>query len=232
MVNAIAARMDFENGVRIFQDAYKNVMVKNDLGVMQPINVIDAFKLTQSDLQLEQPLQANVNEYNFPVMVNIQSQGGTLFNTEIRLNQQDTFLPQYVGMILIPASSSTDTTWRPLSWANPAVLTNATQMQALYNGTLNIAVNNTNYITKWQTSRHLVVPRTQQTAPLGAGSPADEFDGGETTLVPFQPQVIISGTSNMQITIKLPVAPTAVDANSRIGIKLRGIIAYNSTIVN
>jgi hypothetical protein len=232
MTNPIAARLDFENGCEVFRKAYQNVTVMNAQGVPVPINVVDAFKLTQSDLQLEQPIQANVNEYNFPVMVNIQSQANVIYNTEIRLNQQDTFLPQYVGLFLIPASSATDCTWRPLTWSNPAVLTNATQMQCLYNGRLNIAVNNTNYITNWQTSRHLVVPRTQQTAALGAGSPADEYDGGDTTLVPFQPQVIISGTSNMQITIKLPVAPTAVDANSRIAIKLRGIIAYNSTIVN
>lgn len=232
MISPIAARLDFENGVQIFRDAFADYAAKYFANTGKIFDVVSEFKLTQSDLQLEQPLVANNNEYTFPVMVNIQSQGGTQFNTELRLNQQDTFLPQYIGMFIIPASSSTDTTWRPLTWPNPAVLTNATQMTALYNGTLKVAVNNTNYITNWKTSRHMVVPRTQQTAALGAGSPADEFDGGDSTLFPFQPQVIISGTSNMQISVKLPVAPTAVDANSRIAILLRGIIAYNSTVVN
>jgi hypothetical protein len=220
MINGIAARLDFENGVRIFQRAFPNVP-----------DVVSKFKLTQSDLQLEQALVANVNQYNFPVMVNQQSAGTTQFNTEIRLNIQDTFLPQYIGFYIIPAQgSATDTTWRPLTWANPAILTNATQMNAIYNGTLKIAVNNTNYITQWKLSRHMYLGQTQQTAALGAGSPADEFDGGESTFYPMQPYVIISGSSNMEININLPVAPTAVDAFSRIAVLLRGIIAYNSTV--
>lgn len=219
MINGIAARLDFINGTEIFQNAFPG------------IDVIKQFKLTQNDLQLEQPLVANQSVYTFPVMVNQQSAGNTQFNTELRLNIQDTFLPQYVGMFILPVTgSATDTTWRPLTWANPAVLANATQMNAVYNGQLIISVNNTNYITQWKTSRFMKVPRTQQTAALGAGSPADELDGGDDGFYPMQPYVIISGSSNMGVTIKLANPPTAVDDFSRLAIVFRGIMAYNSTV--
>lgn len=220
MMNGIAARLDFENGLRVFQHAFRNTN----------IDVLDQFKLTQSDLRLEQALQANNNTYTFPVMVNIQNGGQSQFNTELRLNMQDTFLPQYIGLFLAKPASAIDTTFPLLTYPNPAVFTNATQMEAIYNGKLNIQVNNTNYITNWMTARHKLVPQTQQTAAPGAGSPLDQIDGADYGFFPMQPYVIISGSSNMQITVNLPVAPTAVDANSRLVLIFRGIIAYNSTV--
>lgn len=216
--NGIAARMDFEQGRQIFQQAFPNT------------DVVREFKLTQSDLRLEQPLAANNNRYLFPVMVNIQNGGQQQFNTELRLNMQDTFLPQYIGLFLAKPTGANDTTFPLLSWANPETFTQAAQMEAIYNGVININVNNTNYITNWMTQRHKQVPQTQATAPFGAGSPADQFDGGDYGFFPMQPYVIISGSSNMQITVQLPVAPTAVDANSRLVMIFRGIIAYNSTV--
>ncbi len=225
-MNGIAARLDFQNGVDIFRSAYQGVMNPK---TGAPVDVVEDFLLTQSDLQLEQPLLANTNTYNFPVMVNIQSANNNQFNTELRLKNQDTFLPQYIGIFLAFPTSTVDTTWRPKTYP-PAFGANAVQLESIYQGQLNVMVNNRNYITNWKLSRHLVVPMTQQTAPVGPASPEDQFDGGDMGFYPMQPYVIISGSSNMQITVNLPAPPTAVDANSRLVIVFRGIIAYNSTI--
>ncbi len=226
MLNGIAARLDFQNGVDIFRSAYSGVI---DPATGRQVDVISKFKLTQSDLQLEQAQSATSNNYLFPVMVNIQNAGIAQNNTEIRLKNQDTFLPQYIGFFLGYPSSALDTTWRPKTYP-PTSSANFLQAEAFYQGVINIRVNNTNYITNWKTSRHLLVPQTQSTAPVGAGSPEDQFDGGEYGFYPMQPYVIISGSSNMEIQIFLPVPPTAVDANSRLVLVFRGIIAYNSTI--
>lgn len=219
-INGICARMDFDNAVDIFSQAFPRVK-----------NVVEEFKLTQSDLILEQPQAANNNNYLFPVMNNIISQGGVLFNTEIRLNQQDTFLPQYIGFFLCYPSSTTDTTWVPLTYANPFIITNAVQARAYYQGQLKMMVNNTQYLNAWSLSRHYQANQTQQTAATGVGSPLDQQDLSVDGFYPFQPYVLISGSSNMQINVLLPVAPTAVDANSRLRIVFRGALAQNSTSV-
>lgn len=219
-MNSIAAREDFKNAVMIFEEAFPGT------------NVIKEFKLTQSALRLEQPLVANQNTYEFPVMNNILSQNGTIFNTEIRLNMQDTFVPTHVGVFVGLPTSSVDTAWRLFSWPNPAVFANATQLQALYNGQLKIMVNNYQYTYGWDLQRHYNSPQTQQTAPLGAGSPADENNFADDGMYPMQPYVLFGGAQNVQISIKLPIAPSAVDANSRIVMMFRGVLAQQSTPVS
>lgn len=219
MINGITARMDYENGVRIMQGAFG-----------PGINVTDSFGITQSDLRLEQPFLANTNTYTFPVLTNQTTNGSQAFNTELRLNPQDTFLPQYVGIFVALPSSTTDTTFKLLTYINPFVFTNAAQMQGLYNGQLKMAVNNKNYITNWMTKRHELIPQTQATAAPGAASPVDQLDGGDYSMYPMQPYIVISGSANTQVQIILPAAPTTVDANARIVVVFRGLIAYNSTV--
>jgi hypothetical protein len=224
-MNGIAARLDYQNGVDIFRQAYAGVIRDG-----KQVDVVEEFLLTQSDLQLEQPVLAGTQQYNFPVMVNIQSANNNQFNTEIRLKNQDTFLPQYVGLFLAYPSSNLDTTWRPKTYPNPVIDVNFAATEGLYAGAINIMVNNRNYITNWKTSRHLVVPFTQQTAALGPASPEDQFDGADMGFYPMQPYVIISGSSNMQITVQLPAPIATVSEFQRLVLVFRGIIAYNSTI--
>lgn len=220
IMNGFMARFDFNNALEVFMQTFN----------MSAANILEQFMLTQTDLRLEQPLSITSTQYTFPVMVNIQNGGQQQFNTETRLNNQDTFLPQYFGFFLGNPSSSTDTTFRLQTWSNPAIYTNATQMQSIYNGNLNVAINNRNYITKWGLWKHQVINQTQQTAPLGAGSAADQLNGADDGYYPVQPYVLVSGSSNMQITVQLPAAPTAVDSNSRLIMIMKGAMAYNSTV--
>lgn len=222
MFNGIAAREDFNNAVRIFD----NVFGRN----LQPgENVVDKFKLTQSAIRLEQPLAANVTSYSFPIMTNILSANGTIFNTEIRLNPQDTLVPTHVGVFLALPASATDAAFRLESFPNQSVFANAVQMRALYNGQLQISVNNYKYTYGWDLQRHFVANQTQQTGAFGAGSPEDQDDFGSDGFYPMQPFVLFGGSQNVQVQITLPVAPTAVDANARYVVIFRGVLAQNST---
>ena len=221
MQNSIAGRMDFEIATQLFANAFN----------IKPEQVIKEFRLSQSRLRLEQPLVTTSTLYTFPVLVNIQNQAQA-FNTEIRLNLQDSFIPTHVGIYVAAPSSSTDATFLLKSYLNPFVFTNAAAMGSLYNGQFKIMVNNVQYINNWPVMWHWNSPETQQTAAAGAGSPIDQFEGDEYSLKPMQPYVLLIGSQNIQINITVPVAPTAVDANSRFVVVFDGILAQNSTVVS
>lgn len=233
-MNSIAAREDFRIAAQIFGNAFNPPQLSNgqpNPNYRSDFDPVTAFRLSQSALRLEQPTTNTSTQYNFPVLVNIQNQAQA-FNTEIRLNQQDSFIPTHVGFFLALPSGTTDTTFKLMTYPNPVVLTNATQMQAYYNGNLSIMINNVQYTQKWDLQRHWQTNQTQQTAALGAGSPEDQFNGADDAFYPMQPFILLIGSQNIQLNITLPASPTTVDANSRLVIILRGILAQNSTVVN
>lgn len=220
-MNSIATRDDFNNAVAIFQQwAGPNV------------DVVKQFKLTQSELRLEQPLSANNSLYNFQVMNNMPGQGGQIFNTELRLNMQDTFVPTHVRVSLANPSSASDATFRLYTYPNQSVFANALQMRSLYNGQLKISVANYNYLYNWGLQRHWFSPQTQQTAAFGPGSPEDQLNGADDGFCPLQPYVLFGGSQNVQIQIQLTSnPPSAVDANARYVMQFYGVVAQNSTPV-
>jgi hypothetical protein len=232
-MNGIEARDNFDVATKIFNNAFNPMYIN---GLLNPrydpsFDAVTAFRLSQSTLRLEQPCTTQSTLYNFPVLNNIQNQAQA-FNTEIRLAQQDSFIPTSIGIFTALPSGPTDTTFKLMAYPNPFILTNATQMQAYYNGKMSIMINNVQYTLNWDLWRHWKSNQTQQTAALGAGSPEDQFDGADDGFYPMQPFILLIGSQNIQLNIQIPVSPTAVDANSRLVIILRGIQAQNSTVVN
>lgn len=219
-MNGIVARDNFQNAVAVFMAAFPGV------------NVIQEFKLTQSSIRLEQPLLANQNQYTFQILDNQPGAGGAIFNTEIRLRQQDTFVPYEVGVFICVPTGATDATFRLYSYPNQFVFANALQMRALYNGQVRIQINNYQYIYGWDLQRHWCSNQTQQTLAFGAGSPEDQNRFDDDAMYPMQPYILMAGSQNIQININLPAAPTAVDANSRYVMIFRGVLAQNSTPVS
>lgn len=223
MVSSIAARDDFYNAAEIFRRSF---------GMDSIDATINAYKLTQSTLRLEQPLLANQNTYAFPILNTETGPGGVIFNTELRLRQQDTFVPTHIGLFLCVPASSTDATFRLYGYPNQFIFTNALQMRSLYNGDLRIMVNNYQYMYSWDLQRHWISNQTQQTAAFAAGSPEDQDDFSADGFYPMQPYVLFGGAQNVQVSIRLSNAPTAVDANSRYVMMFRGVLAQNSTPVS
>lgn len=220
-MNGIVARENFKNAVLIFERAFPNVR-----------NVVSEFKLTQSALRLEQPLTANQSLYTFPILKTQQNSGGIIFNTELRLNMQDTFVPTDVFIGLANPGSTTATNFRLFTYPNQSVFANALQMRAIYNSELRISVNNYQYTYSWDVQRHWVSNQTQQTAAFGAGSPEDQNNFALDGFYPMQPYVLFGGAQNVEINLRLAGAPTAVDANSRIVMLFRGVLGQNSTPVS
>lgn len=219
MKNNATARMVFENAKAAIDNAY---------GMREAWK---KFKLTQSFLRLEVALVAGATNFQFNVLVN-QAGAGGIFNTEQRLNLQDTFVPAQIGFYVGLPTSSTDTTFALRSYLNPFIFTNAVAMQGVYNGTFSIMVNNNNLIPAWDMWQHWVSPQTQQTAAPGAGSPIDEFDGCDYGMVAMEPNVALIGSKNNVLTLQLKAGLSAVDANSRLILFTRGVLAQNSTVVS
>lgn len=220
-MNSIAARMVYDNAKKAIQTAFSD----------KP-NILSQCKLTQGFLRVSQALVVGQTLYQFPVLVNETQLG--IFNTEQRLNQQDSFVISELGIFLSAPASTTDATYRLQTYANTQVFTgaNAAAVQAVYNGAFSLTINNDILIPKWDLFRHLVINQTQQTAALGAASPNDQIDGKADGFYPVEPNLVLIGSKNNVLQIQLPVGVTAIQANSRIEILMRGVVAQNSTVVS
>lgn len=213
-MNTQAARMVYENSLRALANAFPGQDVRQ-------------FKCTQSFLRLELALSTSITRYQFQIL---NQTAGSQFNTEQRLNLQDSFVISSMGIFLGKPSSSTDTTFELQTYANTVTFTNAAAMNAIYNGTLQIAVNNDVIVPAWDAQRHFYRPQTQLTA--AANSPLDQKRLAEDGFYAVEPNVTAIGSKNTVITLNLPAALSAVDANSRVIVYLRGVLAQNSTVVS
>lgn len=225
-MNAIAARMDFEQAVAIFNHAF-NPNNRAD------VNVVDLFRITQSDLRLEQPLTTGSNTMTFPVLDNQSNlPGGGTYPCEIRLSLQDSFVPTKIGIFQAVPSNAQDTAFDLYPYFSPLIFPDYAAMEVFYNGRMKWTIQNDVLVKNWMTRRHKKTNQTQQTAAWGAGSPLDQRDGDEDGFIPMQPFVLLQGSQAIDITINLPQAPVAATANARTIIIVRGLVAQNSTVVN
>ncbi len=213
-MNTQAARMVYENSQRALIKAF-------------PGMDISKFKCTQSFLRLELALSTQVTRYQFQIL---NQTSGSQFNTEQRLNLQDSFVVSSLAVLLGKPSGATDTAFELDTYANGTKYTNAAAINAIYNATLQIAVNNDVIVPAWDIQRHFYRPQTQLTAAVN--SPVDQKRLAEDAFYAVEPNVTCIGSKNTVITINLPAALSAVDANSRIIVFLRGVLAQNSTVVS
>lgn len=226
-MNSIEARENFMVAAHIFFNAFKARMRWTRVE-----EAIEQFKLTQSALRLEQPLIANQNQYTFQVQDNQPGAGGVIFNTELRLRMQDTFVPTHYSISIGNPTSAVDTAFRLFSYPNQFIFgAAAIQMRALYNGQLSLKLNNYDFVYNWDLQRHNYVPQTQQTAAFGAGSPEDQIDWSTDTFFPANPYVILGGSASVLPQIILAAAPTVVTAFSRFVLRMYGVNAQTSTPV-
>jgi hypothetical protein len=189
--------------------------------------------LTQSYVRSEIALSTTVANYHVPVLIN-DTVNGAAFNTERRIQLQDIHVVSEIGLFVALPSSSTDPSFILHSYPNSAVFTTGyAKMGALYNGYLNIQVNNQNILPAWDLWRHYSVPQTQNAVGVTAQTvfPIDQVDGSVTGFFPCEPNVLLNGAANIQANLTLAGAVSTVDANSRIVVIFRTILAQNVTSV-
>jgi hypothetical protein len=199
-----------------------------------------AAKLTQSFLRLEQAIVTTKAQYQFPIMVNNNGPANTLFNTEVRLNQQDSIITSAWGFFFAVPLSATDASFRLLSYAstgapNFTTAGAALAAQTVYNSLFNIAVNNTIILPAWDIFRHQFVPFTQNAVGITAQTVfgIDNIDGSGDGFFPVEPNLVWIGSQNIVINLVMPAAIGTIQAGgfSRMVVIFRGLLAQNSTII-
>jgi hypothetical protein len=216
------------NSRLVYENAKKNLI---DAGV----NVATA-KLTQSFLRLENTLTTTATKFVFPVLNNQNNASGTIFNTEQRLNQQDSFVAAMWGVFLSKPSSATDATFILHTYPNAQVFTTAgtaAAAETIYNSFFQLAVNNDIILPAWDASRHRLVAQSQNGVGVTAQTifPIDQIDLGSDGFYPVEPNLVFIGSKNNVLTLLMPAALAAVETFERISVIYRGVLAQNSTII-
>lgn len=213
----------------VYRNAFRS-MVKAGVNPGQAI-------LSQSYLRLERQISTTTTSYQFGVLVNDQPAGqGAVRPTEQRLNLQDSFFVSSVQIFTSTTASASTTNFSLDSYPNPrkySGTTSATDLYNLYNGYLSLTVNNRVITPSWDIQKHLSIPQTQQTAtPIASTVPLDQFEGSMSGAFPVEPNWVLIGSKNNNLTLNLPAAISAVTNTEFIVILLRGVLAQNSTIVS
>ena len=193
--------------------------------------------LTPSYLRSEFLLTTSSASYHVPVLVN-DNLNGTPTVREQRLSLQDLFIVSGIQILLV-SGASTSAVAQSYSYPNKtAFSTGNAQLYSLYNGYLNIQVNNQNVLPKWPVLQHLDVPQAQQNTNFNAASatsPAqyliDQASFDEYALQVCEPNIVLNGASNINASIILPGAPTTLDSNTYVSVNWYGILAQNCTSV-
>lgn len=219
MVNNVTQRLVYENAksqvIRAFGPNYNE----------------DQIRMTQSYLRLEAPMVAGKTSYNFLVQAN----QGNPFNTEKRLNLQDSFVISEVGIYVAKPSSATDAKYPLLTFPDPTVFssgTTAADLEALYNaGEMQILVDNVQYVPAWDVQKHKFIGQTQASMVASPQTAHNQYDGSTNGMYPMEPNLILVGSKNNVVNITLPNGIDTVETNSRIIIIYRGLLVQNSTTV-
>jgi hypothetical protein len=193
--------------------------------------------LTPSFLRSEFLLTTTAASYHVPVLIN-DNQNGTPTVREQRLALQDLFIVSSIQILLTSGSSTTGSA-KNYTYPNlTAFPTGAAQLYNLYNGYFNIQVNNQNVLPKWSILQHLDIPQQQQNTNFNVASvtsPAqfalDQANFDEYGMQVCEPNLVLNGASNINASMILPAAPSAIDSNTYVATLWYGILAQNCTSV-
>jgi len=222
MASTVGSRLAFEKAKR---------------GIKQAGFTLSQAVLSQSYLRSELALSTTKTLYQFPILVNDNSQG-TNFNTTNLLQLQDAFYVSHIGLFFAKPSSSTDTTFQLVTYPNASIFSSsntASSLYSFYNGSISVTVNNRQIIPSVDCYRFYQVPQQQQVANAFYTSSAisfkDQQDGSSSALYPIEPGVVFSGSKQNIVQIQIPAALAAVESNSRVVLYFSGHLAQNVTSV-
>jgi hypothetical protein len=192
--------------------------------------------LSQSYLRGEVAMSTSVTAYHIPVLAN-DVQNGSAYLTEWRLNLQDAFIVSQIGVFVSAPATSTTTNFPLVTYPNKVVFSTSgadTALYNLYHGRMDITINNRQVMPAWDLYRHLKINQSQQGVYTGtANTGLDQNDATEDAYFNCEPNIVLVGSKNNQITFTLPAAIGTLQASTapRIVVIFRGILAQNVTPV-
>lgn len=217
-------------GTRLAFEKAKNAIQSAGFSLGQAV-------LSQSYLRTELTLSTTKTLYQFPILVNDNSQG-TPPSTSRLLNLQDAFYCSSLGIFVAAPASATATNFQLVTYPNASIFTTAnaaTSLYSLYNGNLSLTVNNRQIVPAYDVYRHYEVPQTQQTANADYTTSGinyrDQQSGADSAFYPVEPGWVFVGSKQNTLQIELPSALAAIQADSRVILIMRGHLAQNVTPV-
>jgi hypothetical protein len=196
--------------------------------------------LTQSFLRSEVAMSISQSTYNLPIIVT-QNQGASQFNTERRLQLTDVFLVSSINVQVAAPASALDATFGLYNYGNATVFPTSTSAAAINgayaNGFLSMLIDNNQVLPAWDLDQHYRAPQTQQQSVIyytGANALpyVDSRNGSEDGIALVEPNFVLAGNFNIQFTLNTIVGLSAITANSRFVVKLRGILAQNCSKIS
>ena len=231
--NNASARQSFEIAQNVLFNAWINSF-QGDQAACR--NWVNNRKLSQGEIRLEVELNTQNNRFVFGVTPNQASSTNVVFNTENRLQLQDSLIASEYGIFVAQPTSRTDTAYTLETYGNTQVFAaaDAAALDSTFysNGAFEMRVNNDVVIPYRGLLNHWYKPQTQQTAALGAGSPKDQLRGAEDAFVTQEPNLLLIGSKNYQPEIVLPAALASAASFLRCILIYRGVLAQNSTVIN
>ena len=220
--------MATQHGARLVFDNAKALVSNAGFNVNQAV-------LSQSYIRSEVAMSTSTTSYHVPVLVN-DTQNGSSFVTEQRLQLQDAFVISKIGVFVSAPAASTTTAFPYYTYPNAQVFTTsgaAGALYNLYNGYMQVSINNRTIVPAWDLYKHLNVPQTQQATSTGTNTALDQNDASEFGYYPVEPNIVLVGSKNNQISLNLPAAIGTLQAGAapRIIVIFSGILAQNVTPV-
>lgn len=231
--NNISARQTYLNAREMFIQAWIGSFGGNRT---MTENYVDSLVLSQSEIRLETGLTTTNNRFVFGVTPNQANSSSLQYNTETRLNLQDSMVVSEYGIFIAAPTSTTDTTFLLNTYANGNVfaIADVPGLNSTFyaNGYFTAKVNNQVVIPQRGLFNNNYKPQTQQIAASGITAAQSQIRGAEDGFVTVEPNFMLVGSKNSVLEIVLPAALTSAAANLRVILVARGIIAQNSTVVS
>ena len=222
MASQIGQRLVFQNS--------KNAIKRAGLN---PASAV----LSQSYLRFEVPLTTSQTTYTFDTLINENTNPN--YVTQNKLNLQDAFVVSGIGFFLAvtPNGATTDTAFPLYTYPNQVAFASATDVDAytIYNGQMQLTVNQRTIITGWDLTRHYVANQTQQLVARASSTPFSNIDQNNLAsdgFYPAEPNIVMVGSKKNILQVQLNTGLATVQANSRLVCVFRGILAQNVTPVN
>ena len=199
---------------------------------------IDNAVITQDTLRSEVLMATGTSKFHLPILNNDQQNGANSgFITEHRLTLQDVFIVSDISVFIAVPSGANDGLFRLYTYPSPEKWTTAgaaaSAIGMFSNAYMTYKVNNADVSPYWDLAKHLKIPETQYGLNVGYTSSGvnqlDSFDGVTDGFYPCQPSWVFNGGGNIDVSINLPSAMTAIQANSRIVAFFRGFLAQNAS---
>jgi len=194
---------------------------------------VDQAVLTQSYLRSEVALSTSIANNHLPVVVN-DTQNGAVRVNEKRLNLQDIFVTSELA-VLIGIGAGTSTKAKLYTYANSTDFTSTSDddLWSIYNGSLNLAINNQQVLPAWDVYRHWMVPQTQGGVGITAQTvfPVDQNNASDDAFYPVEPGIVMNGAANINFQLTANGAPASITTNSFICVIQRGVLLQNVTTV-